>query len=415
MVEEGGPEPEAVLGAAGLHVATVHDDLGAGRLAGVDEAGDPVAVGSGHQRTHVGLPGRLPTGAGRLGGARATVADQQRAGALGDAGDEVVGHRLDGDEHADRHAALAGGAVAGVDRGVGGEVEVGVGQDDHVVLGTAQGLHALAVAAGLLVDVLRDRGGPDEADGGHVRRLQQRVDGDLVALEDVEDTVGQAGLLPQLGQPEGRRRVLLARLEHHRVAGRDGDREEPHRHHRREVEGADDAHHAERRALGVHVDAGRRAVAVPALEQVGDAAGELHDLLAAGDLAERVGVHLAVLGGDQVGELALAAVEQLAEGEEHLRAGGQRGLPPRLGGTRRGGDDGGGVRLVGQRDPAGDLAGGGVGDVGPPVGGAVEATAVRPVRDRGGHAGAPWLVWADCSILAALPAHGARRSVGSPR
>ena len=57
-----------------------------------------------------------------------------------------------------------------------------------------------------------------------------------------------------------------------------------------------------------------------ALEQVGDAARELHHLLAAGDLAERVGVDLAVLGGDEGGELVLAGVEQLAEVEDDLGA-----------------------------------------------------------------------------------------------
>jgi hypothetical protein len=45
----------------------------------------------------------------------------------------------------DGHAALAGRAVAGADRGVGGQLHVGVGQHDHVVLGAAQRLHALAV------------------------------------------------------------------------------------------------------------------------------------------------------------------------------------------------------------------------------------------------------------------------------
>ena len=68
---------------------------------------------------------------------------------------------------------------------------------------------------------------------------------------------------------------------------------------------------------------------IDALEQVRDAAGELHDLLAAADLAERVGEHLAVLGGDDRGELVLAGVQQLAEGEQHLRPLGQRGVPPR--------------------------------------------------------------------------------------
>ncbi len=47
-----------------------------------------------------------------------------------------------------------------------------------------------------------------------------------------------------------------------------------------------------------------------------DTAGEFDDLLAAADLAEGVGDHLAVLAGDDLGQLTLALVEQLAELEQ---------------------------------------------------------------------------------------------------
>ena len=85
------------------------------------------------------------------------------AGAFGDLGDQVVGDRADRDTGADGHAAFAGRAEPGVDHRVGGQVQVGVGQDHRVVLGPAEGLHPLAVRGAGLVDVLRDRGGADEA------------------------------------------------------------------------------------------------------------------------------------------------------------------------------------------------------------------------------------------------------------
>ena len=75
---------------------------------------------------------------------------------------------------------------------------------------------------------------------------------------------------------------------------------------------------AERLADRVHVDLGRDVLAEAALEQVRDAAGELDHLEAAGHLAERVRQHLAVLGGDQRGDVLLALVHQLAEREQHL-------------------------------------------------------------------------------------------------
>ena len=54
-----------------------------------------------------------------------------------------------------------------------------------------------------------------------------------------------------------------------------------------------------------------------------DAAGELHDFLPAGHFAEGVIQDLAVLGRDDGGELALAGIEQLAEGEKDLCAAGK--------------------------------------------------------------------------------------------
>ena len=55
------------------------------------------------------------------------------------------------------------------------------------------------------------------------------------------------------------------------------------------LNGRDDADHAQRLADRVDVDLGRGVLGEAALEQVRDAAGELDDLLAAADLAERVG------------------------------------------------------------------------------------------------------------------------------
>jgi hypothetical protein len=131
----------------------------------------------------------------------------------------------------------------------------------------------------------------------------------------------------------------------------------------------------------VDIDAGGGVLGVPALEQVGDAAGELHDLLAAGDLAQRIAVDLAVLGGDEVGQLALARVEELAEGEHDPGTSGEGGLGPGVCGLLGRGDHGLGIFGAGEGYPPGDLAGGGVGHVSPLVGGALEGCAVDPVWD----------------------------------
>ena len=194
----------------------------------------------------------------------------------------------DRDDGGDRHAPLARRAEAGVHGGVGGEIEVGVGQHDHVVLRAAERLHALARARRGLVHVARDRRRADERHRLHVGVLEQPVDRDLVAVHDVEHAGRQPGLGPQLGDPVRGRRILLARLEDHRVAGRDRDREEPARHHRREVERADDRDDTERLANRGDVDARRHAFGEVALQQLRHPARELHDFEAARDLAHRV-------------------------------------------------------------------------------------------------------------------------------
>ena len=106
----------------------------------------------------------------------------------------------------------------------------------------------LPCAVPRLVDVAGDRGGADEATppctSGCASSASTAV---LVAVHDVEHAVGQPGLGPQLGQqhraPTGPSRDGLSTnvLPHAIAIGN-----EPHRHHRREVERGDHRDHAER-------------------------------------------------------------------------------------------------------------------------------------------------------------------------
>ena len=243
--------------------------------------------------------------------------------AVRDCVDEPVADRADGDDDRDGHAPFAGGAVARRDRGVGGHVDVGIGQHDHVVLRSAERLHPLAVARAGLVHVAGDRRGADEGHRRDVRVLEDPVHRRLVAVHDVQHAGRNAGLRREIGDQQRRRRVLLGRLQHEGVAGGDRVRQHPERHHRREVERGDAGDDAERLTDRVDVDAGRRLLGELALQQLRDAARELDVLDPACDFAERVGVHLAVLGRDDRGELLAVAVEELAEPEQHLGPPGQ--------------------------------------------------------------------------------------------
>ena len=221
------------------------------------------------------------------------------------------------------------------DRGVGGQVEVGVGQHEHVVLRPAERLHPLAVRGAGRVDVPGDRGGADERHRPHVRvRRAAASTASLSPCTTPNTPSGSPASRHSSARQQRRRRVLLRRLEHERVAAGDRDREHPQRHHRREVERRDPGDHAERLADRVGVDAGGDVLGVAALEQVRDAAGELDHLDAAGDLAERVGVDLAVLGGDQRGR-ARRGAGRAARGTGTAPGYGGRARCPARRGTRR--------------------------------------------------------------------------------
>ena len=157
----------------------------------------------------------------------------------------------------------------------------------------------LPVCGRRLVDVLRDRRRADERDRGDVRVLEQRVDGDLVAVDDVEDAVRDAGLLaaarPTKIDADGSfSDGLSTNVFPQAIAG-------AHihiGHHRREVERRDPGDDAERLADRVDVDPGRGLLGEVALEQRRDPAAVLDHLEPARDLALRVGEDLAVLGGE---------------------------------------------------------------------------------------------------------------------
>ena len=173
--------------------------------------------------------------------------------------------------------------------------------------------------------------------------VEDRVDRLLVAVDDVEHAGREAGLLEQLPDQHRGGGIALGRLQDEGVAAGDGDRIHPHRHHGREIERRDAGDDAERLAVGPAVDLGADIAAELALEEMRNAAGELDDLDAARDLAQRVGVGLAVLARDRAGDLVGVAIQQLLEAE-HVLARFSGGVVPQPTAACLGGGDGG-IRL----------------------------------------------------------------------
>ena len=259
----------------------------------------------------------------------------------------------DGDRHGDRHTPFPGTAVRSAHRSIRRHIDVRIGEDHHVVLRAAEGLHPLAVRGPRFVDVAGDRGGPDEADRPDLRMRQDPIDRHLVAVHDVEDAGRQARFLQQFAHEHRGARVFLRGLEDEGIPAGDRVGEHPHGNHRREVERRDTGDDAERLTDGIHVDPGRRLLRELALEQLGDAACELDILDAARDLSCRIRYHLPVLRGDDARQVVGVLHQEFAESEHDVRPFGQRGgAPPR---ERAGRGRHRGVDLVGGRQ--GDFVG----------------------------------------------------------
>ena len=146
------------------------------------------------------------------------------------------------------------------------------------------------------------------------------VDRNLIAVDDVEDAVGQASFLEHLGEEDGGAGVALGWLEDEGVAAGEGDGEHPHGDHRGEVEGGDARDDAEGLAHGEAVDAGTDLLGEFTLQKLWNSCSELDDLEAAGGFAAGVGEDLAVLAVDEGGDVVEAALEDLAEAEEYAGA-----------------------------------------------------------------------------------------------
>ena len=183
MVEQGRADEEALLMALQAKAAAVDDQLASFVDAHLDIVLDALLVRFVDHRAVMSF---------RIG----RNSDAQ----LFDRRDHLFAERrsgivADGDDNRQGHAALACGAERGAGQVVDHLIEVGVRQDDAMVLGAAERLHPLPVRSSARVDILRNVGRADEADAGDVRMVEDRVDHFLVAVDDVEQAVWKACFL----------------------------------------------------------------------------------------------------------------------------------------------------------------------------------------------------------------------------
>jgi hypothetical protein len=89
-------------------------------------------------------------------------------------------------------------------------LKVGVGHDDQVVFGSAEGLYAFAGGGTLQVNISGDRCRADKAHRSDIRMVQERIHRRLlIPVHYVEYAVRQAGVLQKPRQANCRRRAAF--------------------------------------------------------------------------------------------------------------------------------------------------------------------------------------------------------------
>ena len=303
VVEEGdaGKEPVAFEGGG----AAVNNQGCARGCSLVDIVVGAIERLAGDHRTHL----RRRIGA---------VSNDQLVGAHFDGFNQRICDIADGHHHRDRHTSFSGRTVGRAHGGVGGKVEICVGQDHHVVLRTTQRLDPLAVRRRGVIDVLGDRARPDKAHGFDIGMFDEPIDGHLVAVHDVENPRWEPGCVGEFGKKHRCRRIALTGLEHEAVAGRQRIWNHPQRHHHGEVEGRDTRHHTKRLTQRVDIDTGRRRLVVVTLEGFGDPTCVLDVFEAPGHLAHCIAGDFAMLGGYEASDLLLVRLNEVTEGIHEL-------------------------------------------------------------------------------------------------
>jgi hypothetical protein len=222
---------------------------------------------------------------------------------------------------------------------------------------------------------------PTKAHGLHGVVVEDRVHRVLVAVDDLQDAIGQPGLLTQFGQHHRAGRVALGRFQDHRIARGQRRAHLPQGDHGGKVEGRDARDHAQGLAHGIHVDAGTGAVGELAFQQMRRADAEFDHLKPALHIALGVGKGLAMFAADGFGQLVHVAVDEAHQRHHHAGAALRVGGAPcdlRAGG---GGDGGVHLGLAGKRHLRLHLARGRVHHIGHAPRGARHALAVDPVSD----------------------------------
>mmetsp|Transcript_23638 Transcript_23638/g.66144 ORF Transcript_23638/g.66144 Transcript_23638/m.66144 type:complete len:298 (-) Transcript_23638:172-1065(-) len=242
----------------------------------------------------------------------------------------------------DVDAARGAAALAHVDEqadvaSCGGLVQIRILAYDHGALTAKLQRHLLQIGlAGRLHDPVARGGTPGErhlADVGVPRdEISSRG---AVAVDDVDDAGGEAGLLDQVAHQQARQRGLLAELHHRGAAHGQQGAELPGLHHQREVPGNDLAAHADRLVPRVCEGAAGAHGRSDDLATLADLIGPASIVPKAFDDESKVNVvghvdRLAIVEGFHLSQSRPVLLDQVSQPQHHVATLGCVYVPPRL-------------------------------------------------------------------------------------
>src|SRR5579872_3929167 len=147
-------------------------------------------------------------------------------------------------------------------------------------------------------------------------------------MDDIEDSVGESGVLHQFGEPVGDGWIPLGRLQNEGVAAGDRHSEHPHRDHCGEVERGDARTNAQGLAHRIDIDPGSGADGIFAFQCLRDAARIFNHFQTALNIAPRIRDHFAVFRAQQVRELIHVLFNKIPELEHDACPALRVGLSP---------------------------------------------------------------------------------------
>jgi len=174
-----------------------------------------------------------------------------------------------------------------------------------VILGTHVALNSLSVVRCSTIDVFTCLVATDEGNCLDIGVSADVCDGLFAALDNVNDTIGDTGLLQEVQEDLHSTWDLLRGLHNVGVTEGDSKGEHPQGAHGREVEGGNTSADTERYSVAVEINSLGNVLKSLTLGERSEAACMLNDFIASEDITLSINEGFTVLLGDNLNDFVL--------------------------------------------------------------------------------------------------------------